>query len=96
MAATVRLGTAFFSDDDSVPGTGLAWSPVNNMYLTTLTNLSPRQSRAATILHEFAHALGIIPRDNSAIDPTGEQSKKNDVTIYEKCGHILDVLPLRN
>ena len=93
MAATLRLGSAFFLDQDNgTQGTGLSWSPVNNIYLTTLTNLTPRQNRALTILHEFAHALDLIPRDRD--DP--RQSIKNDAIIYEKCGHILDSLPWRD
>lgn len=93
MAATLRLGTAFFLDeDDGTQGTGLTWSPVNDIYLTKLTNLTPRQNRALTILHEFAHALGLIPsdRDNPA------KSAANDATIYKECGFILDAPPMRD
>jgi YD repeat-containing protein len=97
MAAYVKLGNAFFLDeDDGTRGTDLSWSPVNKIYTTNAFSLTPRQNRALTILHEFAHALGLIPRDNIKVDPTGAQSKKNDATIYNKCGHILDSLPWRD
>ncbi len=92
MAATIRLGNAFFADDDKTEETGLSWSQEYNIYVTTLTNLTPRQNRALTILHEFAHALGLIPKDRD--DPG--QSTKNDAIIYEKCGYILDSLPWRD
>lgn len=64
------------------------------MYLETETNLTPRQYRALIILHGLAHALGIIPKDAPNADPTGEQSLKNNTTIFEKCGKQLDALPL--
>ncbi|HLA12819.1 MAG TPA: hypothetical protein VJ023_19690 [Pyrinomonadaceae bacterium] len=91
MAATLRLGNAFFSEGPPV----YHWSPVNNRNLETTTNLTPRQYRALTILHEFAHALGIIPRDGPAADPSGTQSERNNQTIYEKCGAIIEAaIPL--
>ncbi len=96
IAATLRLGNAFFADDNSVPGTGLSFSFANNMYLSDAYQLTPRQNRALTILHEFAHALGLIPSDNSKVDPSGTQSAKNDATIYEKCKNIINSLPLKD
>lgn len=94
-AATLRVGQAFLT---TIPfqGTGLSWSAVNKAYLTTLTNLTPDQNRSLTILHELAHALGLIPSDRPEVDPTGTQSKKNDELIYGKCGAILEMLPPRN
>lgn len=96
LAATLRLGNAFFADDNSVPGTGLSFSFANNMYLSDAYQLTPRQNRALTILHEFAHALGLIPSDNPTVDPSGKQSAKNDAAIYEKCKNILNSLPLKD
>lgn len=90
MDATVELGNPFYSEGPPV----YQWSPVNNRYLEQTTNLTPRQYRALTILHEFAHALGLIPRDGPKADPTGTQSEKNNQTIYQKCGAFLDALPL--
>jgi len=96
MGASVRFGNAFFADDDTTPGTDLSWSFANNIYLTNANQLSPRQNRALTVLHEFAHALGLLPSDNPTVDPSGKQSTANDATIYKNCGYILDRLPLRD
>jgi hypothetical protein len=96
MAATLKLGNAFFADDNTTPGTDLSFSHANDMYLTNAYQLTPRQNRAMTILHEFAHALGLIPSDNPTVDPSGAQSLRNDATIYEKCKDILNSLPLRD
>lgn len=96
MTATLKLGDAFFADDNSVPGTGLSWSHANNMYLNDATQLTPRQNRTLTILHELGHALGLLPSDNSKVDPKGEISAQNDAMIYEKCGAMLDSLPLKD
>jgi hypothetical protein len=55
----------------------------------------PRQGRAHTILHEIAHALGLI--DDDAHDPAG-LAVENDLLIKEKCGKGLAKLasiPLR-
>jgi len=90
MAASMRVGPSFFINKEPV----YDWSPVNNMYLERDTNLTPRQYRALLILHELAHALGIIPRDRPNFDSTGQQSLKNTQTIFEKCGSQLDALPL--
>lgn len=57
-----------------------------------MINLTRRQNRALTILHEFAHALGIIPRDAPRVDPTGQQSFANTQTLYEKCGGAIEAL----
>jgi RHS repeat-associated protein len=86
ISATLELGPAFFSDGPPV----YQWSAVNKRNLEITTNLTPRQYRALTILHELAHALGLIPSDNIAVDPTGEQSEKNNQTIYAKCGAIIE------
>ena len=48
-----------------------------------------------TILHEFAHALNLIPEDSLRADPTGQQSQKNDAIIDEKCGRGLNRLPVQ-
>ena len=93
MAATVELGNTFYSEGPPV----YQWSPVNNRNLEISTNLTARQYRALTILHEFAHALGLIPLipgDSPQADPSGTQSERNNQTIYQKCGAILDALPL--
>ena len=90
MDARVQLGNPFYSEGPPV----YSWSPVNNRNLEIITNLTPRQYRALTILHEFAHALGLLPHDNRQADPTQTQSDKNNQTIYQKCGAILDALPL--
>ena len=56
MEAIVELGNAFYSEGPPM----YQRSPVNNRYLDTTTNLTPRQNRALAILHKFAHALGLI------------------------------------
>ena len=90
MAASVRVGPSFFINKEPV----YDWSHVNNMYLEIETQLTPRQYRALIILHEFAHALGRIPRDGPAFDKTGQQSLKNTQTMFEKCRRQLEGLPL--
>jgi YD repeat-containing protein len=97
MAATVRLGDPFFADDNiGIKGTGLTWNPQYNVYVT-MQNLTPRQNRSLTILHEFAHALGLLPHDGRDVDPTGKMSAQNDATIFEKCGDLIDaIVPWRD
>jgi RHS repeat-associated protein len=95
MNARLRLYAPFFADDDSTAAgkaAGYAWSPARGRYEEVFTSLTPSQYRALVILHEFAHALGVIPSDKD--DP--KQSQKNDETIFDKCGAILGALPDRN
>jgi YD repeat-containing protein len=89
MDARLNLYAPFFADDDITAAgraAGYIWSPARERYEELFTSLTPRQYRALTILHEFAHALGLIPSDKNSRD----QSQKNDDTIFEKCGTILD------
>jgi len=98
MDARVTAYAPFFAQNgETVAGklAGYDWSQVNQMYLERFTNLSPRQYRALGILHEFAHALGLIPHDGNDTRGVGSQSQKNDQTIYQKCGKFLDSLPLQ-
>jgi len=91
MNARLRLYAPFFADDDTTAAgkaAGYAWSPARGRYEEVFTGLTPRQYRGLIILHEFAHALGVIPSDK---DP--KQSEKNDETIFDKCGAILGGLP---
>ena len=92
MAARLTLYAPFFADDGTTEAGMLAgynWSPERRRYEELFTSLTPRQYRALTVLHEFAHALGLIPSDKNSKD----QSQKNDATIFDKCGAILDTLP---
>jgi len=92
MGARLNLYAPFFADDGTTESGMLAgyhWSPERGRYEELFTSLTPRQYRALTILHEFAHALGLIPSDKNSKD----QSQKNDDKIFEKCGAILDKLP---
>lgn len=92
MGARGTLYAPFFADDDTTAAgrsAGYMWSPSRGRYEELFTSLTPRQFRALTILHEFAHALGLIPKDRDS----RQQSEKNDQTIYEKCGKGLDRLP---
>jgi hypothetical protein len=85
MNARLRLYAPFFADDDTTAdgkAVGYAWSPARGRYEEVFTGLTPRQYRGLIILHEFAHALGVIPSDKD--DP--KQSDKNDETIFDKCG----------
>jgi hypothetical protein len=97
MAASVRLGDPFFADDPiGIKGTGLIWNQQYNVYVT-MQNLTARQNRSLTILHEFAHALGLLPHDGREVDPTGKISAQNDATIFEKCGDVIDaIVPWRD
>ena len=96
-AAIIKLRPPFFANDDSGYGqqAGYSWNPTSNRYEELYTDLVPRQYRALTILHEFAHALNLIPDDSLRADPTGQQSQKNDAIIDEKCGKGLNRLPVR-
>ncbi|HWN11915.1 MAG TPA: hypothetical protein VNO50_21990 [Pyrinomonadaceae bacterium] len=92
MGARGTLYAPFLADDDSTAAgrsAGYIWSPARRRYEEIFTSLTPRQFRALTILHEFAHALGLIPKDAD----NRTQREKNDQTIYEKCGKNLDRLP---
>jgi hypothetical protein len=92
MDARLTLYAPFFADDGTTEAGMLAgynWSPSRNRYEELFTSLTPRQYRALTVLHELAHALGLIPSDKDSRD----QSQKNDAKIFEKCGSILDALP---
>jgi hypothetical protein len=90
MDARLQVGNAFFSDGKPV----YHWSAVNNRNLEITTNLTPRQYRALTILHEFAHALGLL-RPDGGKDLSGTQSEENNRIIYEKCGAIIEAaIPL--
>jgi hypothetical protein len=92
MGASLKLYPPFFADDGTTQAGMLAgynWNPARNRYEELFTSLTPRQYRALTVLHEFAHALGLIPSDKDSKD----QSQKNDAKIFEKCGSILDALP---
>lgn len=92
MAARLTLYAPFFANDGTTEAGMLAgynWSPTRSRYEELFTSLTPRQYRALTVLHEFAHALGLIPSDKDSKD----QSQKNDAKIFEKCGSILDALP---
>ena len=94
----IKIGSTFFINDGSRYGTQKPydWNPYRGRY-EDLNGLVPRQSRAATILHELAHILGLIPDDSikAAGANSGLQSLKNDKTISEKCGKGLRRLPLR-
>jgi len=92
MDARVTLYAPFFADDGETEAgmlAGYKFEPVRGRYEELFTSLTPRQYRALTILHEFAHALGLIPSDKASKD----QSQANNDKIYEKCGAILDKLP---
>jgi RHS repeat-associated protein len=89
--ARITLSAHFFSNDSS--RMGYYYNSTAGRYEHMDYGLTPRQFRALTILHELAHALGIIPRDGRAFDPTGKQSEKNDDTINDKCGTGLGKLP---
>ena len=84
--STITIGPNFTSDTR-----GFAYDPTAGRLMHLEYGLTPRQTRALTILHEFAHALGLIPSD--AKDPTGKLSEQNSDTINEKCGLGLQNLP---
>jgi RHS repeat-associated protein len=95
MNARLKLYAPFFADDDTTAAgkaAGYYWNPATGRYEEIFTNLTPSQYRGLIILHEFAHALGLIPSDKD--DP--KQSQKNDETIFEKCGAVLGGLPDRH
>jgi hypothetical protein len=95
-AARLTLYLPFFADGGGTragAAAGYHWSSTSNRYEELFTGLYPRQYRALTMLHEFAHALGIIPSDRATIDKSGTQSAANDALINEKCGKGLNNLP---
>jgi hypothetical protein len=89
--AKITLTPFFFSNDSS--RVGYYFNPTEKRYEHREYGLTPRQFRALTILHELAHALGLIPKDRLSVDRTGTQSDQNDDTINEKCGIGLGNLP---
>ena len=92
MASRLTLYPPFFAQDGTTQAgmiAGYVLSPERNRYEEQFTGLTPRQYRALTVLHEFAHALGLIKDDNDGSD----QSHQNDKLILEKCGAILKALP---
>jgi uncharacterized protein RhaS with RHS repeats len=86
--ATIILTGFFFSDDTQRIYT---WDPSINRWVDDY-GLVARQHRAMTILHEFAHALGIIPRDGASA-PNPNQSELNNDMIYNNCYRGLSRLP---
>lgn len=96
MDARLNLYAPFFADTGETQAGMLAgyhWEPARGRYEELFTSLTPRQYRALTILHEFAHALGLIPSDKNDKRAMDSQSQKNDELIYEKCGKFLASLP---
>jgi YD repeat-containing protein len=96
MNARLHLYAPFFANTGETQAGKLAgynWEPLRNRYEELYSSLTPRQYRALVILHEFAHALGLIPSDKDDKRANGSQSQKNDEKIYEKCGDFLSRLP---
>jgi RHS repeat-associated protein len=92
MNARVTFYAPFFANTGETEAGKLAgynWEPARGRYEELFTSLTPRQYRGLTVLHEFAHALGLIPSDKNG----GSQSQTNDQTIYDKCGKFLSSLP---
>jgi hypothetical protein len=92
MSARLNLHAPFFAEDDTTEAgklAGYSWAPSRKRYEELFTSLTPRQYRAMVILHEFAHALGLIPSDKDLKN----QSQKNDEIIFEHCGDALNRLP---
>jgi RHS repeat-associated protein len=95
-AARITLYQPFFANDGTTRqgvDAGYHWNPSSGRYEELFTGLTPRQYRALIVLHEFAHALGLIPQDRPSVDPTGKTSQANDALIDDKCGKGLNNLP---
>jgi YD repeat-containing protein len=95
MGARVTFYAPFFADTGETESGMLAgynWSPERGRYEELFTGLTPRQYRALGVLHEFAHALGLILSDKDDKRTMNAQSQKNDQIIYEKCGAFLERL----
>jgi hypothetical protein len=91
MDARLKLYAPFFADDGTSEAGMLAgynWNQERGRYEELFTDLTPRQFRALTILHEFAHALGLIPSDKDS----KEQSQRNTETVFNKCRGMLERL----
>ena len=95
MSARLKLYAPFFADDGSTQAGQMAGyhETPDGRWEELHTSLSPRQYRALVLLHEFAHALGLIPSDKNDKRVMDSQSQRNDATIYEKCGKFLASLP---
>ncbi len=81
----INLYPAFYSTEQRTLS-------VKNGNTESIITFTPRQFRALTILHEFAHALELLDRDDDAKDRTGTVSEENNRRIFEKCGKVLAAL----
>lgn len=96
MNARVTFYAPFFANTGETQAGMLAgynWEPARGRYEELFTSLTPRQYRALTVLHEFAHALGLIPSDKNDKRAMGSQSQRNNEIIDDKCGKFLASLP---
>jgi hypothetical protein len=94
-AAVITLYSPFFADDGNTRAgvaAGYHFNPSTGRAEELFTGLYPRQYRALTVLHEFAHALGIIPPDRATVDGSGRTSQANDALMFDKCGKGLSKL----
>jgi hypothetical protein len=91
--ARIKLSDYFFSNDsDRI----YSYNPTAKRYEDVDFGYTPRQFRALTVLHELAHALGLIPKDGRGADRTGKQSGINDATIDKQCGGGINNVPATN
>lgn len=91
MEARLNLYAPFFADDDTTEAgklAGYTFHPTRKRYEELFTSLTPRQYRALVVLHELAHALGLVKSDKDS----AAQSQKNDEIIFERCGDILEIV----